>query len=230
MNTVLLDILKILTPEEFKQFRLVLRSSLYSSSSSSEKLYTALRPKYPDFELSPTDLRKIYKKVFPKKNFSPKNLQKAFDALLETTEAYLLKLKLEKEEILKEKITIIMADERAELFDLFKKSQNNIHEVLEEKNIKNEEYWSKKTELYDRLYSNLQHDKYNTTDDTLDKLNEATDYYFMHLKMHYALLLKNINSDLNPRFLDDCKNAMEKGDFGEEELLKNYKEALNNGK
>jgi len=220
MNTNTLDILKILTPEEFKQFRLVVRSSQYNRNSLCEKLYTILRPKYPEFELSPTDLRKIYKKLFPNKSYNQKNLQKVIDALSKIAESYLLKLHLDKNEILKEKISCLTSAERSGLFDLFKKAQSNVHEILKGKELRDETYWGEKTNLYERLYSNRQHDKYNTSDDTLDKFNKASDLYFAHLKIRYAERLEDMNDSHNIRFVEDIRNAIKDGDFEEENFSK----------
>lgn len=191
----LYDVLRILSADEFKMLRIAVQSPQYFGSLTSEKLYSALRPKYPDFSLSPTDLRKVYKKVFPNKDYNSKALQKSFDDLLKVVEAFLLKLQIDKDEFLRLKVLTITTGERPDLFYLFQKTQDNMHDLLEEKEIINERYWDEKAQLYDHLYRNVQHDNYSSDDKTLDKLNEATNNFFAHFVTHKNASLQNTSDD-----------------------------------
>lgn len=213
----------MLSPDEFRQLKRVIQSPLYGGNAHSEKLYAALYPKYPDFNLSPTDFRKINSKIFPDKDFNSKRLQKIFTDLLEITEAYLLKLHLNKNDFLNEKITTLTTLERTSVFDLFQKSQQKLHEFLEEEEIKNEAYWSEKMELYEHLYRNPQHNKYNPNDAILDQLNSAINHHFAYLKMRHILLLdSDVTSSAHP-YLKELEKALEEGLFQEDNLLQLYK-------
>jgi len=215
-DTKLYSLLKILSADEFKMLRRATQSPQYFGSLQSEKLYTALRPKYPDFVLSPTDLRKVYKKVFPSKPFNPKKLQKAFDDFQKIVEALLVKLHLDKTEFSQKKNLVLAAKERPELFYLFKKTQEDMHLSLEKKEMQNENYWDEKAQLYDQLYRNRQHNKYDVEDKTLDKLNTAINRFFTHFVKSRTELTQSLSNNTNPayssRFLKDIEHQTSNGE------------------
>lgn len=190
LNEKLLNILRKLPPKLFKKnLQRATLSSFHNGSLSSEKMYKALSPYYPNFELSPKDIRKIYTKIFPKKAFNAKSLERYSNALLKTTESFLLFLRLENDNFLHEKL-VNKAFLQDDLFDLFKKSQAKQHKLLEEREQKEADYWLEKTELYDALYAHPKHEKYDANDETHTKINESSNRFYAYYKINSSKILQ----------------------------------------
>lgn len=214
----LINTLKILSPEEFKQMKNFVCMPHYASSSSCQKLYSTLRLNYPDFDLSPRDIRKLYKKVFPTKDFSLQKLQKACDHLQKTTERYLLQLELEKNIHFSKKIETQVFFEHLNLFGLFQKNHIEVHANLDKTPLKNASYWSEKLHLYDTMYANGRHNKYNAEDTTLLDANSATEFFYAYLKLRYAQNPQESTTEADP-FLNEIQKAIQSNFFSEDNLL-----------
>ena len=188
-NEKLFSILRLLSPLQFKRLHRATLSTFHQGSPTAQKTYKALSSYYPDFELSPKDIRKIHTKLFPKKDFNLRSVERCTNALLKTTESFLLYLQLEDDEYLQEKM-ISRALIHPDVFDLFEKSQSNQHKILDKRKQKEEDYWQEKTELYDSLYAHKGHEKYDADDDTHTKLNETSDRFYINYKIHNSIILQ----------------------------------------
>ncbi len=221
LNEKLLVILKMLPPEHFKRLRSATLSSFHDGGSAAEKMYKALFRYYPDFELSPKDIRKIYSKIFPGKAFNLKSLERCAVALLKTTESFLIFLRLEEDNFLFEKVANQLFL-HPDLFDLFERSQAKQHEILDKREQKDADYWCGKAELYYRLYGHPKHEKYDANDDTDVKLNEASDCFYLHYKLSCSLILERGGEEEEGILLEELRATIEQGKYVNDELLNEY--------
>jgi len=214
-----LETLSLLSVEDFKKLRQASRLPAFFGSERVFQLYIALRSHYPDFSVSPGDLRKIYGKIFPDKKFSSHRLEKSFVELQKTTEAFLLNLELEKEEIFKARMTVIAVAERPYLFNLFSKTLDKIHEICSQEDLlKNTAHWYLQSELFDLLYSNKQHNKYDINDKTLESLNAACDHFFAH-SIGPLILTKKASERVSSLFVEGIATAVQNSELADDKLL-----------
>ncbi len=225
LDDKLFTILRLLSPEHFKKLHRATLSAFHQGNATAEKTYKVLSPYYPQFELSPKDIRKVYRKLFPEKDFNPRKLDKYMNVLLKTTESFLLYLRLESDDYLHEKL-VNKAFTHPNLFDLFLKSQAKRHKMLDGREQKDADYWEEKTELYDRLYAHSGHEKYDVNDDTHTQLNESSDRFYMHYKMSSSIILQENEEEAELQkgdiLLKEINTAIRRGDYENEALLTQY--------
>lgn len=181
IHTELFSVLRTFTPQEFKQLGRIVRSKPHGGNQKNQVLYQILRSYYPAFELSPTDIRKVYKRLYPRKDFNENALRRTFNSLLNCTENLLLQAELDDDSYLYRKQLIDVA-RRAGLFKLFEQTLTKLHAELDGRQIKDSFYRREKTELYERLYAHIEHNKYDYTDSTLEELIDANHQLTLHYK------------------------------------------------
>ncbi|MEO1263846.1 MAG: hypothetical protein AAFZ15_33885 [Bacteroidota bacterium] len=175
-NSKLVHSLRILTPRELKRLYQFLKSPFYNASPNITNLYLLLRRHYPSFDSAKLDKIKVFKKLFPSREYDHQkllNLMSDFNRLLEK---YLIILQLEKEELEQQKLLLKSYAGRPGNYDLFEKTINHINQITDKFPFQDEQYYQIKYWL-DQQYLDhpgtdkfkLKGNQYKVSMDYLDK-------------------------------------------------------------
>ena len=165
-NSKLVRSLKILNAKELKRLLQFLKSPFYNANPSIVKLYLSLRTYYPDFDSPKLAKEKVFKKIFPDRNYNHQkmlNLMSDFNSLLEK---YLTVLQLEKEELEQKKLLLRAYSERPDCYNAFEKQFQDVNKKLEALPYRDDIYFYEKQNLFLKFYSHpgtdMQNENYNT--------------------------------------------------------------------
>ncbi len=129
-NSKLIKILRLLSEEEMRQLKKLVQSPCYTSNTNLLKLYGVLLKAHPEFERG-MEKEKIFKKIFPKHEFSDSKWRNLTKDMTQLVEQFLIKKELEKDGIQKRKLLLKILGERRNA-ELFGKEENKITKTLKE--------------------------------------------------------------------------------------------------
>ncbi|MBS1552240.1 MAG: hypothetical protein JST15_09265 [Bacteroidetes bacterium] len=85
----IISILKSFSPEELKKFRDFVHSPFHNKNKNALGLFEIIRKYYPGFEESPIEKEKVFRKLFPGKNYNDTVMRILLSDLLKISEEYL---------------------------------------------------------------------------------------------------------------------------------------------
>ncbi len=202
-------LLKHLSSEEFKGLKQAVYTPFFNSNKRLPLLYEALRPDFPNFEDTLEYCQKLFKKVYPGEVFDKAKQQKIFTAFTRVIEEYLLFSDLRKEDLELKKLKVRLYAKR-QMLPYFERETNSLAAVLEASPFRDLEHYEKEIFLHNALYFNPLKDKYDLKDQSLNKLTDALDHYFVLAKMRYGISVKSRERILAKPGIWRFNEAMEK--------------------
>lgn len=225
----LFQLLKSLSPAEFKGLKKMVVSPIYNTNPTLGVLLGLLQPQYPDFDSSPRGKEKLFKRIWQDTSYDAYKLHRLFTQMTQLVEAYLLLLDQRQNDFDRKKRLMRIYGKR-NLLSFFKKEAKNLREELDIFPFRDLEYYQDQIEVNESIYFHPLNDKYDLKDESLDRLIDSLDFYFVLAKMRYGISLKSRERILtkpgNWRFMEALNTTEDLGFIKESVLYKLYQQAF----
>ena len=186
----LIQQLKLLSAEEFKQFYPFLRSTYFTNSKGVVKMFEWLRKFYPNFDAKQLNKATLFQKLFPKQTYSDIKLRNLFTKLNKILESYLIQKYYEQHAYEKKKILTQIYGSR-NYYSEFKKGTTQLLTALETQPYRDADYYFKKYLLEKAYYFHVGTSKHDGMEQTLKKAIENLDYFLGLERLFLGIDLKN---------------------------------------
>jgi hypothetical protein len=138
-----LESLKSLTPEEFKDFGKYLNSPIHNSTLNLISFYDLIKKYYPEFPEKKLNSTYLFGKVFEKKPFDIKLLSRLSADMTEKFEDFLILIEQNKEVLIKQKFLLSQLLKR-KLYRQFEEELEHSYKILNKIAYKDEDYYLNK--------------------------------------------------------------------------------------
>lgn len=165
-NSKLLSFLNQFTKEEMKGLRRFVNSPIHNTDKAIVCLFENIYKYQDNLQSTMLGSRKVYKKIFPDKEFNSNRLSVLQSGLLTLSKEYLALMEYKNEKTLQEKM-LIQALGKLNNYDEFKKQANKSINVLEIEEVKDSISYRYLFEFYNAYYNhpeNLRIDTKNQSD------------------------------------------------------------------
>lgn len=129
-NNIAIEFLKTLTKEELKRFEVFLKSPFFNSNKAVITLFDFIKKFAPEYTDKSLHREKLFKKVYPGKEYNELSLRSRMSELAELLRKFLAVIRFEKDEFSVKLNTIEELNDRAK----YKISEKYILEMLKENN------------------------------------------------------------------------------------------------
>ena len=209
-HSKLIQTLQILNARELKRLLQFLKSPFYNSNPNIINLYLHLRNYFPAFDSPKLTKEKVFKKLFPNRNYDHQkllNLMSDFRALIEK---YLQVLQLEKEGIEQKKMLLKVYAERPECYPLFKKNLEVLNAELDALPYQDANYYHEKHWLEQMYFNHPGTDKFRLTAAQYEKSMQHLDNRYILDKLLLSCEMKArekpLSEEHNIWLLEEIKN------------------------
>ncbi|MEO1518464.1 MAG: hypothetical protein AAFV95_25830 [Bacteroidota bacterium] len=121
----LLQLLRKLSPEEFKELRKAVQSPIYKPGPQLIRLYDYLRPCYPGFTAPKLDRQKAFRRLFPDKEFSDLQMRVLMREMCRVVEEFLIMLQIRADPLQRKRLLSEAYGQRG-LVEQFKKTSTQL--------------------------------------------------------------------------------------------------------
>ncbi|MEO1628321.1 MAG: hypothetical protein AAFV25_24455 [Bacteroidota bacterium] len=121
----LLQLLRKLSPEEFKELRKAVQSPIYKPGPQLIRLYDYLRPCYPAFTAPKLDRQKAFRRLFPDKEFSDLQMRVLMREMCRVVEEFLIMLQIRTDPLQRKRLLSEAYGQRG-LVEQFKKTSTQL--------------------------------------------------------------------------------------------------------
>ena len=186
-SSKLIQLLKVLDPQEFKQFNKYIQSPYFTNSENVLKLYNYIRPHYPAFESDKLERVKAFDHLYPTKKFNRPRLRNLLLKITKILESYLIHLECEGNDFEKKKrLTHIYRKRNLNAF--FQQKTDELLQDLEQQPFRDATYY------YDKylLQSNVYFYTHSTArvKEVINSALENLDYFFAIERLKIGLEFK----------------------------------------
>ena len=189
-NSKLIRLLKLIEPEEIKDFTKFLKSPFFNSNKQCLSLYSYLSIHHPSFNSPKLAKEKVFKKLFPGRKYNYNILSNLMSQLTALTEEYLLNLQFQKEGFTKKKMLARALGERKNTYDLFQKKNEALIKAVEDGKIRGINYYNELRSLNHDLYYHPMTNRQATGIGGIKKAMDNLDMMFAQTKLLYCLELR----------------------------------------
>jgi len=214
----------ILCQDEIIQLQQAIESPLYSVTPIVKKLYYILYDAYPIRDISDINKESLFAELHPGIPYKDLKMRRYFSSLTKIIGQFLTFKKLKEGTWQRKKILAEVYEDMG-LYTYANQKRDEAHAFMDKNELKGEEYWLKKVELYDAEIMSLFREERNgvKTASVCEKLDNAVDHYFLFSKMRQGLLVKNyaivFKSELKLRFLETVKQEYRAGFLQNDDLF-----------
>lgn len=131
-NSKLIQLFQILSETELKRFYQFLKSPFYNNNAHLVKFYLLLRGHHPAFNSSKLAYEKVFKKLFPKRDYEHQKMLNLMSDLTGLLKKYLQVLQLEKQEPLQQRLLLDAYAQHPDWYTTLFKEINKAEQALEE--------------------------------------------------------------------------------------------------
>lgn len=184
-SSKVIKLLRLLTPEEFKQLDKFIQSPFFNSNKRIIAFYQYLKKHYPDFDSPRLDKQTVFKKLFPGKKFNYNILGNLISTFAHLIEQYLAQVQYQKKPYSARKMLIEAYGERND-FESFEKNTHILVEELQALPYRNGDTYR---ELYLLLSSHLAHpniDRYSLTTKDFENVMRQLDLFYTVEKLQFS--------------------------------------------
>lgn len=186
----LLHLLKILSPEEFKGFAKFVHSPFFNSNKHYHSFYTYLSKYYPDFSSSKLSKEKVFKYIYPKKNYNYNIISNLMSGFTSLAEEYLINLQFQKEPFEKKKMLNKAYGERKDYYHLFCKHTAVLQKEIENRSVKDIAYYQDSRAINHYFYFHPTTNRQTIGNHCLQHLTKNLDLFYAQFKLLYHLEMK----------------------------------------
>lgn len=184
------ELLKTFSKKEFKDLKNAVNSPLFTSNERVYQLYEVLKSQHPHFDLTEKNLQKIFKSLFPNEPYNYFKLHRLFGELRQLTEDYLIYKEQQRNALDRQKKLLLIYHNR-NLPNFFEATAKQLDKSLNSTPFRDLEHYANQIFLHQTRYFNPLNDKYDLKDESLDRLVDALDSYFLLAKMRFGISVKN---------------------------------------
>ncbi|MBS1513804.1 MAG: hypothetical protein JSS63_02155 [Bacteroidetes bacterium] len=149
-DSKLVEILKVFSAKEWKEFEKFVASPYFSSGRDVSGFYSILKKNYPDFTSESLIKENIFSSLFPKEKFNDKKLKNISSDLTKMAEQFLVHERLAADETLfEETLAKVYKDKKND--KLFLKTLNSLERKLSDNKFKSDTGF-KQEEIMERLF------------------------------------------------------------------------------
>lgn len=214
--------------EEFRRLKRAFSSPYFATNTRLLTLYEYLKKHYPEFEEAKLQKEKLFRKLYPGKPFNDGVLRVLVREFSAVVEDYILLERLRSDKQLRKKMLVKEYGQR-NLYEYFKKGTEELVSGFDESYVKDMEHYSEHIQLYQDYCFHPMTDNNDVEDDSLEKLMDSLDAYFVLAKYRFAQVLRNRNTmfknKVEYRFFDMVRES--KDDFFKENEIISLYEVLN---
>lgn len=149
----LIEQLKLLSETEMKRFYLFLQGPYFTKSDNVIKLYNFVKEFYPTFEHKSLKKEHIFRKLFPKENYSDIKLRNLQSKLCKIVESYLIQISYEEDAFQKKK-KLTQIYETRNYYSEFERNSNQLIKTLQAKNYQDAISYHDRYQLLQAYYLN----------------------------------------------------------------------------
>ena len=204
-KTKLLQVLKTLSPTEFKRFDKFVQSPFYNTNPSVIKLYKVLKSAHPNFDTPRLEKEKVFKKIFQNKTFNYHHFANILSEMTRLVEEYILQLELESRPFQKRKIRMEAFGKRNN-YTFFEKETRALIQELKEQSYRDVSYFKEMMDLKRGFISHQSTPMYAVEEDFLRDTMNLLDKYFALSKLQLAVAMKTkakvVSTDYDIQMLD----------------------------
>ena len=159
-STKLISIVRLLSNDEFKSFGKWLQSPWCNSNKKLVELYKLIQKQYPEFSSKTLTKERLFSRLYPGKKYDDKWMRNIMGAMSKQVEKFLRHQRLEKDEILSDKL---LAEEFLERHknDWFNKQTETLINKIELKETKETEDYLLLAQVHEDLYRHTTSAKIN---------------------------------------------------------------------
>lgn len=184
-NIKLIEIIKTLTPQEFRRFGKYINSPFFNKDKSVLKLYGFVKKYYSKLDKIEITREKAFKFLYPERRYNDARIRFLMAKLTKLLEEYLIYLQLNENKHFND-IRLLSAISERKLGGYFyyysKRAKNN----LEKHPYRNFTYYSNKHELDFRIHNFTVHNQKNIGINTLQQQSESLDLFYTIKKLSYS--------------------------------------------
>lgn len=189
-SSKLIQLLKVLDYQEFKQFYKYLQSSYFNQSEDVLRLYDYIRPHYPAFNSLKLERTKVFTHLYPEKIFNGPRLRNLILKITQILEKYLLHLEYEQDPFLKKKALTHIYGKR-NLNVIFKQKTEDLLKELEEQPLRDAKYYYDRYCLLNDFYFHLNTPRDGVTKEKLIAAYHQLNYFFAIERLRFGMEFKN---------------------------------------
>lgn len=204
-SSKLIQLLKILDFQEFKQFHKYIQSPYFTHSEDVLKLYNYIRPHYPAFDSQKLERIKAFTYLYPNKEFNKPRLRNLLLKITKILESYLIHLEFERNNLEKKKqLAGIYRKRNLNVF--FQQKTNELLHDLEQQSFRDAAYY------YDKYLLQWNAHSYTPRE---GKVKEVINSALENLDCFFAIERLKIGIELKTRekIYADKLNSFEKNRF-----------------
>ncbi|MEO1261652.1 MAG: hypothetical protein AAFZ15_22810 [Bacteroidota bacterium] len=205
----LTKILQSLKPDEFRRLKRAVNSPYFATNSRLLDLYNYLRKYYPDFAEEKLQKEKLYKKLYPGKPFNDGVLRVLIREFTVVVEDFMLLERMRSDKHLRKR-TLVKEYGKRRLFEYFRKGTFELLDETEMEHVADMEHYRERVALYQDYCFHELSDVFQKSDDSLEKMMDSLDRYFILAKYRFVQILRNANiinkKKATYRFFDVVKN------------------------
>ena len=198
IKSSLIDAFKTFTPQEMKEFSEFISSPFFNKNMNVIRLFEVIRKNYPDFEADKIEKEKVFRKLFPGKQYKDSTMRLVMFYLVEVVEKFIAYNRFTNDTILYAENLLEEQLERG-LYKEFEKNIEKINKEIEKTPFKNEDYYENRfifKNLYLDYISNFvggKYEKYIGKEDIEFVSNNLTYYYLIRIFKFYSVTLNTMN-------------------------------------
>lgn len=189
LQNKVLRLLNRLSPKEFKELNRFLQSPFFNTNPRIVGFYDQLKKYYPSFDSPKLEREKLYKKLFPGKQYHYQQLANLITEFTKLTEQYYVQLGLRSNPILQKKTLIDSYSER-DLYDLFEKDTLDLLKTLKKNEVDPQHRHAYL--LLKALAFHPQNHLISKNNEQLNDLMIALDHSYWEEKLFLASEIKNM--------------------------------------
>ena len=211
-----ISILKAFNEDEFKEFGQFLASPVFNTEKPVIKLYKFLKKYYPSFEPSKIEKQKVYKKLYPGKEYNDGVIRNLSSRLYRLGEEYLA-FKGFKKDRFREQLALLRELSERKLPALYEKNYKELDKLIEKINVRDEEYFIKKFYMEQDLVVHIKSQKSAVflEEDNAQEVADNLSRFFLVAILKLYSYMANENKflydyDFKMSFLDQVEDHLNK--------------------
>lgn len=225
----LIKLLKSLSQEEFRQFSKFLQQSFVKAGKDVTSLFQILKKAYPEFDKPHLEKDKLFKKVFPKHDYSDIKLRNLIRRLTRVTEDFLLFQELQKDN-LKRKEMLVEVYGKRNIYDLFKRGAEALLDNLDKAPIRDMDYYKKRFSLHRMIHFHPDTLRNTVKTEHIRELDHNLNHFFILSKLYFGVELLNRDKILPEKneiwFLDEVLEKLDYKGIDDLPLLNIYQKLI----
>ncbi len=196
-DSKLVDLLSDMTAEDFRQLQKMLQSPFFTSNKNLLALYKLLRSVHPDYTYAKLEKQKVFKKIFPKHEYSDIKLRNLNSDLVRIIEDYLIQKEM-KLNVFERKKLLLKIYKNKKRLDWFSRELKKLDDDIDRIPYRDPIYYKQKMDLKLLQLEYFERSKPKSRFGLLEEWEDLLDDFYLLSKARHKVALKNFKKLLTP--------------------------------